>query len=310
MSASSLVSISKKLSLCSTEFISGDFLRIFDGGDCANFVKIDSKGDGILNVTAEGRFDSDEGFQSSLALQQNVLSNHSNNVRLDNLSITNNGLLTGELSIFTGAMSKLYIAVQDERSEPGKALDNSGKVGTQITLPNCDMDLNVDIVNGPIARARVAYKYNPLNLIFGAHMQVNTHYDDNKTIAGTQCENLCFGLSYNDPSYNLFAISNDLMSANSMISFGYSQSLSKNAKFGAMVEYGIDSNKQLLSSGAIVKLDDKTQLIGNINSMADVQATLTHSLSKDIKLEISTKMKLNESSYTPKTGIGISFFSD
>ena len=147
--------------------IGQDIEALFDGFEFSNTLRCSSVNNVGIRVTAEGILSTSENNVSSLSMSQEK---PRGSLVVENLSITNEGRVSGEFSIKSSEASKLYLSAQDERSEPGRSIKSSGKIGAEYRSQTLSIDTSIDVINGPTGRATFLYDYKPWNIKFAALM--------------------------------------------------------------------------------------------------------------------------------------------
>ena len=290
--------------------IGNDIDELFGGYEFTHNVIFSSFNKDLgLRVSGEGAFSSTNALSSSISISQ---AKEGGSFAIENFSLTNEGRISGEVSIITGPASKLYVCAQDERSEPGRNIKSSGKIGAEYRSERCCIDTNIDIVNGPIGSSTFLYKYSPWNLQFGANLKVNSHWDDNSRGKDSgkskklpsEIETIDFCLAYIDPNYKIYG--KTLNRVNTM-ALGYLYQASPKLLYGAVVDYSFYVNSQNLAVGASYKIDEKLFVKGKMSSSAQLAGMMTHRINDSVKISLAGGVDLRDSFIPPKIGIGLVF---
>jgi hypothetical protein len=261
--------------------------------------------DGIC-VDVEGEL-SDRGSSSIVSFQYK---RPSAMIDLEKLSVSNEGRVMGEVSMKTSAFSKLYLSAQDERSEPGKSLNSSAKVGAVYAGNTCEMDANIDVVNGPTGRFSMVFSPYK-NFLMGTYIQVNAHWDDpRKNEDGSsksmiEMEDMSLGMIYDNPSSGVHVFGKSYNKAQ-VLCFGHIHHWTEKTQFGIMVDYSLRSNNQVLTMASCTQVDDATEARIRINSKADVNATIKHKFSTNFVMSATLALNIQDNiSAAQKVGIGL-----
>lgn len=262
-----------------------------------------------LRVSGEGAFTPTSALSSSISISQ---AKEGGSFAIDNLSLTNEGRISGEVSIITSATSKLYMCAQDERSEPGRNIKSSGKIGAEYRSDLCCIDTSVDVVNGPTGSSTFLYKYLPWSIQFGANCKVNSHWDDSsrgkesgksKTLP-PEIEHIDFCLAYVAPTYKIYVKTSNYVNT---MALGYLHQVSPKLLFGAVVDYSFHVNSQNLAVGASYKIDDNLMVKGKLSSSAQLAGSMSHKINDSMKINLAGGVDLRDSFIPPKIGIGLVF---
>lgn len=259
-----------------------------------------------LKVTGEGALStSSNPLSSSISVSQGK---KGGSFAIDNLSLTNEGRISGEFSINTSASSKLYLCAQDERSEPGRNIKSSGKIGAEFKTDLYSIDTNVDVVNGPTGSSTFLYKYLPWNIQFGANLKVNSHWDDNSKSKALppEIEDINFCLAFVAPNYQIHAKTSNYVNT---MALGYLHQVSPKLLYGAIVDYSFHVNSQNLAVGASYKFDENLSVKGKLSSSAQLAGLMTHKINETVKITLAGGVDLRDSLVPAKVGIGLVFDS-
>jgi len=292
------------------EEIDVELMELFGGYNFTKSLQVSSINEGGTIVTGQCKLDvGGPRFSIEAGQKQVPLADTTSTFTLNKVSITNEGRISGELSMKTSDVSRLYVCAEDERQEPGRPIKSFGTIGATYTTPSFSLDTNVDIVNGPTSRCSFLYNYKPWNVKIGTEVQINTHLDDNKAHGaqggGIELENFNIGAAYQGPSYTISARTSERMSS---LSFGYFHQLSKRVAMGTLVNYGLNSNLQSLSMGTSFAIDANNSAKLKINSAADLSGQLKHQLNSWAHLEVHAKLNLHQTGGSnQKIGFGLVF---
>jgi len=292
------------------EEIDEEIMELFGGYNFSKSLQVSSMNEGGTIVTGQCKIDvGGPRFSVEAGQKQVPLAETTSTFTLNKVSINNEGRISGELSMKTSDVSRLYVCAEDERQEPGRPIKSFGTIGAEYTTPSFSLDTNVDIVNGPTSRCSFLYNYKPWNVKIGTEVQINTHLDDNKargTRGGSlELENFNIGAAYQGPSYTISAKTSDRMSS---LSFGYFHQVSQRVALGTLVNYGLNSNLQSLSMGTSFSIDDDNSAKLKINSAADLSGQLRHRINKWARLDIHAKLNLHQAGVSnQKIGFGLVF---
>ena len=292
--------------------IGKDIDALFGGYEFSHTLRCSSTNSDIgLSMTGEGTLSNNGSVPaSSISMARKT---NGGAFTIDNLSITDEGRISGEFTMKAGAASKLYLCAQDERSEPGRSIKSSGKIGAEYRTDLCCIDTSVDVVNGPTGSSTFLYKYVPWNIQFGANLQVNSHWDDVKSRGKkdkserslpVEIEDINFCLAYVTPSYQIHAKTADYVNT---MSVGYLQQLSPKLLFGALVDYSFNVNSQNLAIGASYKFDEKLQVKAKVSSSAQLAGQMKHQINDSVHINLSTGVDMRDSMVPAKFGIGLVF---
>ena len=286
--------------------VGGDIDALFGGYEftrslvCSSFNK-----DLGLRVKGEGALNTSSSLTSSISLSR---AKEGSNFSIENLSLTNEGRISGEFSIITSATSKLYLCAQDERSEPGRNIKSSGKIGAEYRTDLCCIDTSVDVVNGPTGSSTFLYKYLPWNIQFGANLRANSHWDDSSKgkALPPEIEDINFCLAYVAPNYQLHAKTSNYVNT---VALGYLHQLSPKLLYGAIVDYSFHVNSQNLAVGASYKFDENLSVKGKLSSSAQLAGLMTHKINESVKITLAGGVDLRDSLIPAKVGLGLEFDS-
>ncbi len=291
--------------------IGKDIEALFEGFEFSNTLRCSTLNKSGIRVTAEGLLSATGSNVSSLSIGQEK---SQGSLTVENLSMTNEGRVSGEFSMKSSSFSKLYLSAQDERSEPGRSIKSSGKIGAEYRSEILSIDTSIDVVNGPTGRATFLYAYRPWNIKFGANVQLNSHWDEvggkggkgNAGGQGVEVEDINFGLAYVTPGYQFHAKTSDYVAS---ITLGYLHNVSPKMGFGAIIDYGFNTNSQNLVICGSYELDEATKAKAKISSSAQMAGTLEHKLNKNTTLRLSSGIDLKDAMIPAKFGIGLVFDS-
>jgi|TARA_A100001015_G_scaffold317721_1_gene435421 hypothetical protein len=290
--------------------IGQDIEALFEGFEFSNTLRCSTVNNSGVRVTAEGILSSSDKNVSSLSMGQKK---SPGSLVVENISITNEGRVSGEFSVKFSGVSKLYLSAQDERSEPGRSIKSSGKIGAEYRSEILSMDTSIDVINGPTGRATFLYAYRPWNIKFGANVQLNSHWDElgngkrGKVRGGGQgveVEDINFGLAYVTPGYQFHAKTSNYVAS---ITLGYLHNVSAKMGFGAIIDYGFNTNSQNLVICGSYTLDEATHAKAKISSSAQMAGTLEHKLNKNVTLRLSSGVDMKDAMIPAKFGIGLVF---
>lgn len=128
--------------------------------------QVKTKNDSQFEVCTEGELLS-KGANASLSITRKALP-----LSLDKLKIKSNGRVQIDASLKTNSYSKFLISAEDGKQEAGKPLQSYGKFGCEFNFPTIGAIFDLDLVNGPIIKSSLAYKYGK-SILFGT----GTHID-------------------------------------------------------------------------------------------------------------------------------------
>lgn len=284
--------------------IGKDIDELFSGYEFSNSLRCSTVNESGVRVTGEGLLSGVTRPVSSLSMGQEK---SQGSLTVDNLSITNEGRVSGEFSMRSGAASKLYLSVQDERSEPGRSIKSSGKIGVEYRSEVISIDTSIDVINGPTGRTTFLYAYKPWNIKFGANVQLNSHWDEiesKEKLKELEVEDINFGLAYVTPDFQFYARTSDYVASTTL---GYLHKVSSKILFGAMIDYRFNTNSQNLVICGSYELDDATKAKAKISSSAQMAGTLEHKLHKNITMNISSGVDIRDAMIPAKFGLGLVF---
>ena len=227
-----------------------------------------------IEVTTEGELGS-KGATGSLSI-----SRLGNPISFDNLRIRSDGRVLLEGSLVTSNITKLTVAAEDGRQEPGKPVQSFGKLGCEINVPNSKFGaiFDVDVVNGPLFSTSILTSPTS-NVYLGMEAVVNSHFEDKgRSVELIDCN---IGMQYVGPQWTASARSYDSFNT---LKLAYIHSPSNNFTFGSHIDYRKKTNTQKLSLAADVKLSDATRIKGKIDTSSVVAASFKHKLSPALSL--------------------------
>lgn len=229
---------------------------------------------------------------------------------LDKLRLKTDGRLAGDASYILSndpeVDSRLYVAFEDGRQEPGKPLKSFGKAGSKLKSRSFDLDASIDVVNGPTLRAAALYQNAKSNLSFGVEAQVNTHWEEKQSMSvGSELEDLNMAVAYTTPQWSLSGRTTERARS---ITLAYLHHIAPNFLVGSQLHYGLDSPVQTLKLGVNWDVDNLTTVKGKVDSAAIVSASFKRQLADYAKLTIcATVDAQNLSADSHKFGIGLAF---
>lgn len=291
------------------EDIDIEVMELFGGYNFSKSLSVSTINEGGTIVKGECKLDVvNPRFSIEAGQKQLPLADQKSSFTLNKLGITNEGRISGELSMKTSDVSRLYICAEDERQEPGRPIKSFGTIGAAYTASALSLDTNVDIVNGPTSRCSFLYHYKPWHLKIAGEIQINTHLDDNKlrnNSGGMELENFNLGTAYHGPSYTVSMRTSDRMSC---LNFGYFLRWSPRVALGTLVNYSLNSNMQNLSMGTSFVIDENNSAKLKINSAADLSGQIRHKLNSWAHVDLAAKLNLQQTaSSSQQIGIGLVF---
>jgi hypothetical protein len=199
------------------------------------FVKTKNESD--REVTTQGEL-SPKGATGSLSINR-----LGSPLSLDNLRIRSDGRVLVEGSLQTSSVSKLTVAAEDGRQEPGKPVQSFGKLGCELKLPRIGSTFDVDVVNGPLFSASALFT-PAQNVYFGMEGLFNSHLEDKDR--SPEIIDFNMGIQYLGPNWTAAARSFDSMNT---LKMAYVHVLSPTVTIGSHVDYRKKTNSQKLSLG-------------------------------------------------------------
>lgn len=233
---------------------------------------------------------------------------------LDMLRVKTDGRVAGEASytVATGGdddvlESKLYLSVEDGRHEPGKPLQSYGKFGSRLRTTTSDVDVSVDLVNGPTFRAAAMYTLARANLSLGVEAQINTHWEEKmgasagggSTVgggtvgsgSGSELEDLNVAIKYTQPSWSLSARTKDRLGT---LTVAYLHQVTPLCTLGSQLDYGLQNSAQSMMLGVRTRLNELSVFKARVDSSAVVSAVFHQQLSDECSMSVHASVNAHE----------------
>lgn len=218
---------------------------------------------------------------------------------LDLLRVKTDGRIAGEASYTIATDSKVYLSVEDGRQEPGKPLQSYGKFGSRLKTHNSDVDVSVDLVNGPTFRGAATYTLPQANLSLGVEAQINTHWEEKVAAGGTsgtsgggsELEDLNVAVKFTQPSWSLSARTTDRLGT---LTVAYLHQISPNTLLGSRLDYGLQNNAQSMVLGVRTRLNEDCVVKARVDSSAVVAGVFQQQLSNQVTMSICAAVNVND----------------
>lgn len=268
-------------------------------------LRVKTKNDVGLEVLVEGEL-APMGAGGSITAARKVASAF---FHLDKLRVRTDGRVAGEasyaLSQDSEVDSRLYVAFEDGRQEPGKPLESFGKAGSKLKTKAFDLDASIDVVNGPTCRAAALYR--SMQLCVGVEAQVNTHWEEKQLSGGSELEDFNVGASYTTPQWSLSGRTSDRLSN---IHLSYLHQVAPSLLLASQLHYGLGRTPvQRVSLGVQYGPDAATVVKGKVElPSAVVSAAYKRRLSDYVQLTVCAAVDAQDlGADSHRFGLGLSF---
>mgnify|MGYP003385142633 CR=1 FL=1 len=180
-----------------------------------------------------------------------------NSVSLEKFCIKSDGRVSMEACMKLNDATKLTVAAEDSRQEPGKPVYSFGKLGFEYRIPLCTITSDVDVVNGYALRSSIITNYSAFKLgaqcVISGQSRENATRLEHKQASGGATDrvpellDLSFVSSYKGGGWDASVATRNFLKT---LRVSYLQTLSPTVDVGAQVDYGILVNSHKFNIGA------------------------------------------------------------
>lgn len=282
--------------------LSRDFQEILEDDylSCKRFY-FSSTNEDKTNVTVEGEL-GNKGTTAAVSIQNK--GNYM--IDLDRLRVKSDGRISLEASLKANDNLKFIMAAEDGKHEPGRPLQSFGKIGSEIVLGNTNVNIDIDVVNGPLIKGSLIQSYNSIGKWkLGGEAIINTKFDENKA-SRPELVNLSIGGLYKQQSYSVYFRSIENFSTFRLC---YLHKLNSIISVSTMIDLNYKLNQQKMIFGGVYKLDSNTTFKGKVDSNSIISGSFQHQINPFVKLTMSAEVDAQgwSSVENHKSGISLSF---